>query len=374
MNETSAAVLDDRGDRKSSGLSVTDVTVRYNDIAAVRGASFSVRPGEVFGILGPSGAGKSSLLAALTGLTPSEGRVILNGQDVTGHRPRDRRFGNVYQDFRLFDWMSVRENIAFGCKALGLSASQTRDRVDWAVQRMGLSAYASRRASDLSGGQRQRVGIARALAFEPRALFLDEPFSDLDPPLRVRLRREVLRHIREFPVPVILVTHDRSEAFELCDRIGVMLDGSILQVDEPATLWKSPRTLAVAEFIGYSNRLTGHLKQSRGSRTTFITSIGECEARVVAEPMTRIAEVDLVCLPASVVATGGSEPQNNVFEFRLESVHQTETAYSLILVSTDGDVWTAHSATPPDMAVGKTIRYSVLPDALLAFPSPRSRE
>lgn len=354
----------------SRGLSVRDINVRYGAAVAVQNAGFDVRPGEVFGILGPSGAGKSSLLAALTGLTPSEGQVYLDGRDITGRRPRDRRFGNVYQDFRLFEWMSVRENIAFGCKAVGLPAGQTRDRVDWAIQRMGLSAFASRKASDLSGGQRQRVGIARALAFEPRALFLDEPFSDLDPPLRVRLRRDVLRHIREFPVPVILVTHDRGEAFELCDRIGVMLDGSILQVDEPSTLWRSPRTLAVAEFIGYSNRLPGEFKKVGGDTGVFATAMGECKARVVAAPMSRIATVDLVCQPSSVQPVTGGEPQDNVFEFRLESVHQTEDSYSVTLVSADGDIWTAYSPTPPSIAIGQTMHCAVSPQDLLAFPSP----
>jgi len=265
--------------------------------------------------------------------------------------------------------MSVRENIAFGCKALGLSSKQTRERVDWAIERMGLSAFASRKASDLSGGQRQRVGIARALAFEPRAFFLDEPFSDLDPPLRVRLRREVLRHVQEFPIPVILVTHDRSEAFELCDRIGVMLDGSILQVDEPAELWKSPRTLAVAEFVGYSNRLPGTLRRIEEHGATFVTTMGDCRAHVVAEPMARISNVDLVCQPSSVRLADDDAPDGNVFDFRLESVHQTEHGYSVTLVNAEGDVWSAHWDSAPDVAVGKSLRCAVGCEQVLAFPS-----
>jgi putative spermidine/putrescine transport system ATP-binding protein len=265
--------------------------------------------------------------------------------------------------------MTVRDNVAFGCRALGWSMEKTHGRVDWAMNRMGLSALTERKASDLSGGQRQRVGIARALAFEPRALFLDEPFSDLDPPLRIRLRRDILSHIREYPVPVILVTHDRSEAFELCDRIGVMLDGSILQADQPTVLRNSPCTLAVAEFIGYSNRLSGALESTDGTDSIFMTSMGSCTARVVAEPMSRIATVKLVCQPSSVRPANGSESQDNVFTFRFESVHQTESFYSATLVNAEGDIWTAHWSEPPSAKPGEEIRCTVLPEQLLAFPS-----
>jgi ABC-type Fe3+/spermidine/putrescine transport system ATPase subunit len=116
--------------RQPAGLAVRDIHVRYNGTVAVQGASFDVRPGEVFGILGPSGAGKFSLLAALTGLTPSTGQICLDGRDISDERPRDRRFGNVYQDFRLFDWMTVRDNVAFGCRALGWESERIRERVD----------------------------------------------------------------------------------------------------------------------------------------------------------------------------------------------------------------------------------------------------
>lgn len=371
MNGSSALALASTA-QNYSGLSVKGIDVQYDGAVAVSGASFDVRPGEVFGILGPSGAGKSSLLAALTGLTPSAGRVCLDGRDITSERPRDRRFGNVYQDFRLFDWMTVRENIAFGCKALRWPKSKTRERAGWAIDRMGLAAFAERRASDLSGGQRQRVGIARALAFEPHALFLDEPFSDLDPPLRIRLRRDVLRHIREFPIPVILVTHDRSEAFELCDRIGVMLDGSILQIDDPAVLWQSPRTLAVAEFIGYSNRLSGRLERVDGNTPIFATSMGPCAARPAAGSVAQAVSVNLVCQPSSVIFARQHEPAGNVFAFRLESVHQTENFYSVTMVNGDGDVWTAHWSSPPEVALGEVLRCTVLPENLLAFASEQA--
>jgi ABC-type Fe3+/spermidine/putrescine transport system ATPase subunit len=345
--------------------------VAYNGTVAVQGVSFDVRPGEVFGILGPSGAGKSSLLAALTGLTPSTGEIHMDGRDVSEKRPRDRRFGNVYQDFRLFDWMTVYENVAFGCRALGWGAERIRERVDWAVKRMGLASLTGRKASDLSGGQRQRVGIARALAFEPHALFLDEPFSDLDPPLRVRLRRDVLSHIREYPVPVILVTHDRNEAFELCDRIGVMLDGTILQADQPGELWQSPRTLAVAEFIGYANRIVGTLDQIEGAEALFTTSMGQCRARITATPSSSAREAVLVCQPSSVQLAGADEPRGNTLTFGLESVHRTESFYSVTLVNSEGDIWTAHWSAPPSVTPGETIQCTVLPEHLIAFPPGR---
>jgi ABC-type sulfate/molybdate transport systems ATPase subunit len=232
---------------------------------------------------------------------------------------------------------------------------------------MGLASLTERTASDLSGGQRQRVGIARALAYEPHALFLDEPFSDLDPPLRLRLRRDILSHIREFPLPVILVTHDRSKAFELCDRIGVMLDGTISQADEPGELWQSPRTLAVAEFIGYSNRIAGTLDQIEGAEALFTTSMGRCRARITAERSSSARDAVLVCQLSSVRPASGSESHGNMFTFRLESSHQTESFTSLTLVNAEGDVWTAHWPEPPSVSPGEELRCVVFPEHLLAY-------
>ena len=218
---------------------------------------FAVAPGEVLGVLGPNGAGKSTLLRALAGLiTLSEGRISLGelafddaGDDV--FLPAEQRpIGLVFQNYRLFPHLSVRENVAFPGRALGTRRRAAGKRADVWLQRLGLGELAGRKPGQLSGGQAQRVALARALASEPELLLLDEPLAALDARTRLEIRAELRRHLKDFPGPTLLVTHDPLEAMVMTDRLLVIEDGRIVQQGSPAEVARRPATQYVARLVG----------------------------------------------------------------------------------------------------------------------------
>ncbi len=218
---------------------------------------FTAGPGEVLGLLGPNGAGKTTLLRALSGLTPlGTGRIELNGKrldDVASgefvaaeHRP----VGMVFQNYRLFPHLSVRDNIAFAPRSRGRGRRASRQVADNWVDRLGLGELASRRPVQLSGGQAQRVALARALAADPALLLLDEPLAALDARTRLEVRAELRRHLAEFAGPTLLITHDPLEAMVMTDRLLVIEDGRIVQRGTPTEVARRPATQYIARLVG----------------------------------------------------------------------------------------------------------------------------
>jgi iron(III) transport system ATP-binding protein len=235
------------------------VSKRYGRTPAVVEASLCADRGEILALLGPSGCGKTTLLRLIAGFeTPDAGRIDVGGRHVAGNGvwvpPEKRRVGMVFQDYALFPHLTVGENIAFG-----VPRSIRRRRLDELVPQLGLDALESRYPHELSGGQQQRVALARALAPEPELVLFDEPWSNVDPALRESLRGEVVELLRELEVTVVLVTHDREEAFSLADRIALMRDGTIVQEGSPESLYLSPVTRWAAEFVGAGNFLPGRV-------------------------------------------------------------------------------------------------------------------
>ena len=215
-----------------------------------------VESGSVTAVIGPSGAGKSSLLNAIAGLVrPDAGRVRFDGDDVTGWTPERRRLGVVFQDLRLFDFFSGRDNVAFAPRVAGLPADEQRRRVDDALALVRAGAFAARPARVLSGGERQRIALARAIAMAPRALLLDEPFAALDAELRRRLRDELRALMRTLGATALLVTHDRDDAFALASRFIVLRDGRVEQAGDAATLYGTPASEFVATLLGEATLL-----------------------------------------------------------------------------------------------------------------------
>jgi 2-aminoethylphosphonate transport system ATP-binding protein len=224
---------------------------------ALRDLTLDIRAGETLALLGPSGSGKSTALKTLAGfLRPTAGRVRLAGRDVTDLPPARRGLGVVVQSYALFPHLRVGDNVAFGLRARRLPRRETADRVDEALRQVGMDAYAHRMPRELSGGQQQRVAIARALAIRPPVLLLDEPLAALDVHLRAGMLAELQDLRAALPDTTILfVTHDQGEALALADRIGVMRDGRLVDVDATADLWHRPPSRFTASFLGGANLL-----------------------------------------------------------------------------------------------------------------------
>ena len=230
---------------------VSDVSKRFGMVTALAPSDLSIEDGEFVAIVGPSGCGKSTLLRLIAGLeAPSSGRIVIDGRDVTDAAPADRGLAMVFQSYALYPHLTVAENIAFPLRVAGMSRAEIAERVGAVAETLGLTALLSRRPRALSGGQRQRVSIARAIVREPKVLLLDEPLSNLDLDLRVRMRHEFARLHGQLAATMIYVTHDQVEAMTLANRIVVMNAGRIEQVGAPLALYDAPATLAVARAIG----------------------------------------------------------------------------------------------------------------------------
>jgi len=220
-------------------------------IVAVDDVSLTIESGEFMVLVGPSGCGKTTLLRMLAGLeTVSGGRISIGGNDVTDLAPRERDVAMVFQNYALYPHMSVRDNLAYGLKMRHTPKAEIRRRVQETAQLLGLAEMLDRRPRALSGGQRQRVAMGRAIVREPRAYLMDEPLSNLDAKLRVGMRAELARLHERLGTTTVYVTHDQVEAMTLGQRVAVMRDGQIQQVDEPHALYRDPVNLFVAAFIG----------------------------------------------------------------------------------------------------------------------------
>jgi iron(III) transport system ATP-binding protein len=254
-------------------ISLTGAVKRFGELSAVDGADLAVGRGEFVALLGPSGCGKTTLLRLVAGFErPDAGAIELEGRRVAGAGawvpPERRRVGLVFQDYALFPHLSVAANVGFG-----LGRRDRRRRVAEALALVGLQSAGGRYPHELSGGQQQRVALARALAPRPSVVLLDEPWSNIDPLLRSAMRDELAAILREAGVTVVLVTHDREEAFSVADRIALMREGRIVQAGPPEDLYHEPADRWVAEFGGAANLLPGTVRDG-----AVATSIGTFEA------------------------------------------------------------------------------------------------
>ena len=242
------------------------VTKRFGDFTAVRRMDLDIPTGEFFTMLGPSGCGKTTTLRMVAGFEePTEGRVLLDGEDVTNRPAFKRPTNTVFQSYALFPHRSVEKNVAFGLERKKVDKAEVKKRVAEELERVGLSGEAKRKPAQLSGGQQQRVALARALVNRPAVLLLDEPLGALDLKLRKQLQVELKRIQRDVGITFIYVTHDQEEALTMSDRIAVINRGVVEQVSDPESVYERPATTFVAGFIGVSNLMPGELVSANGA-------------------------------------------------------------------------------------------------------------
>ena len=259
----------------TQALTIDRITAHYGPTKVLEDLSLSVGEGELVSLLGASGCGKTTTLRLVAGfLEPTAGTIRLGDTDLTRLPAHRRDIGLVFQNYALFPHLSVRDNVAFGLKQRGIATGERRRRSDAMLDRVGLSHLADRLPAALSGGQKQRVALARALVIEPPLLMFDEPLSNLDARLRVDMRVEIRQLQRANGTTALYVTHDQEEAFSISDRVAIMHQGRIMQLDRPETLYQRPANAFVAGFVGFENLIPLTVTARAGDAVTATTQGG----------------------------------------------------------------------------------------------------
>ena len=297
---TAAASTAVTGTRKGTSVSLRNLTRVFGATKALDGMSLEIEPGELVALLGPSGCGKTTALRIVAGFEYADyGQVLIDGRDISAVPAAKRDMGMVFQSYSLFPNMSAMDNVGFGLRMRKASASKRKQRAAELLDMVGLSAQAAQYPHQLSGGQQQRVALARALAIEPQVLLLDEPLSALDAKVRLQLREQIRALQQRLGTTTIFVTHDQEEALSMADRVGVMRNGKLEQVAEPAELYSRPATAFVAEFVGTMNRLPAELA-GPGTITVLGTSCAVIQGGPTSGPVDVLVRPEgLTVAPAS---------------------------------------------------------------------------
>lgn len=287
-----------------ASVSISEVVKAFGSTKALAGVDLELSAGSFTALLGPSGCGKSTLLAVLAGLErPDRGAVRLDGSDLAGVKAEHRPIGLVFQKPLLFPNLDVAGNVGFGLRMKGMPRRQARARVAEILERVGLAGFGRRAVGELSGGQEQRVALARALVLRPRLLLLDEPFSQLDPQLRIRMRDLVRDLVAEEKITTVFVTHDLDEAVAVADDIALMLDGHLEAVGAPEDYYLRPPSLAAARFFQASNEIIGTVRDgvflSPALALPFVPALSAPNGPAV-----------LIVRPESLTVTDGHHPMS----------------------------------------------------------------
>jgi spermidine/putrescine transport system ATP-binding protein len=346
---------------------------RRGTVTAVERVDLVIGEGEFFSLLGPSGCGKTTTLRMIGGFEePTEGQILLYGNDVVGVPPNHRDVNMVFQSYALFPHMSVFENVAFGLRRKAVSRTDTTQRVNEMLELVQLEGKSDRRPRELSGGQQQRVALARALVNRPRALLLDEPLAALDLKLRQAMQIELKRIQREVGITFIFVTHDQNEALTMSDRLVVMNAGRIEQLGEPREVYERPRTRFVAGFIGTSNLITRPVRRLDADGA--VLDVGTDESIVApgaAEVGARAGSaLDVTVRPEKmIISSGPPEPGRCVLRGRVTEVVYlgTSTQYAVSAFDgTDLTVFVQNASDSSDIAHrGDDVWLSWLPEHTL---------
>ena len=311
----------------SADVELQNVSVTFGSFYAAKNVSVKIKEGEFFSFLGPSGCGKTTLLRAISGfLHPSEGKVLIGGQDMAGIGPNKRPTSLIFQNLALFPLMSVSENIAFSLEVRGVDKTKRRKRADELLELIALSGQGDKKVHELSGGQRQRVAIARALAIEPEVLLLDEPLSALDLKLRQKMRTELRAIQKRVGITFIYITHDQGEALTMSDRVAVMNEGELEQVGLCGDVYDYPNTAFVATFVGENNPFDAKVLsvdndivkvESQGS--TFLATAGRIDEKQN-HFFSNGDEVILFIRPESIFIKNENNKLDNAFSAKVNTI------------------------------------------------------
>jgi len=254
---------------KKVSVECRNICLSYGSTEVLKDINIRIEPGEFFALLGPSGSGKSTLLRLIAGFNQArQGQLLIDGTDFAHIPPWERNIGMVFQSYALWPHMNIWDNVAFGLVERRVARAQIKQRVEAALDLVGLSAFATRRPNQLSGGQQQRVALARTIVIEPQVLLLDEPLSNLDKNLRIQMRQELLSLQRRLGITTIFVTHDQEEAMTTADRMAILNHGVVQQIGTPTELYDFPGNHFVANFVGTMNNLQAQIRQVNAETIT----------------------------------------------------------------------------------------------------------
>ena len=290
----------------TASITLKSLSKRFGDMVAVDDVNLDVEAGTLVCLLGPSGCGKTTTLRMIAGFEePSQGQVLIGDEDITRIPPYSRPTAMVFQSYALFPHMDVFENIAYGLKARRRPKAEIEQRVDEAIHLMELEGNERKSPPQLSGGQQQRVALARALVIRPKVLLFDEPLSNLDAQLRVRMRGEIRGVQRRLGITSVYVTHDQEEAFSIADVVALMNKGKLIQLGSPRELYRQPADRFVAEFVGLSNVVPVELVDSN-AKGAVVRVFGQT-IRSRRPPRNPAGTVSIVLRPEALELVGGHD-------------------------------------------------------------------
>ena len=295
--------------------------------------SLSINSGDLFFLLGPSGCGKTTLLRMIAGFTlPTEGHIAFDGEDMTYVPPYKRDTGMVFQSYALWPHMTIANNVGFGLEVRKIKGAEQARRVDEALEMVQMGHLKDRKPNQLSGGQQQRVALARALAIRPKCLLLDEPLSNLDAKLRLEMRTEIRRIVKQTGITAIYVTHDQKEALSMADGIAVMKSGKLQQAGTPEMLYKHPASRFVADFIGESNFLPATVESVNPSMITLKTPVVPMLASTAAQKKSVTAQQKVLVAfrPEAIALSGGGPLFNRIDGRRISTTYLGEMAEHVV--------------------------------------------
>ncbi len=349
-------------------LRIEGLTKYYDGKAVLRNLNFEVKKGEIFAVIGPSGAGKSTLLRILDLLEqPSTGSIYLDGTDITKEcdLATRRRMAMVFQDTAVFN-MSVFDNVAYGLRLRSEKGSAVKEKVEEALELVGLAGYESRDARTLSGGETQKVAFAMATVFKPDVLFLDEPTANLDPISEATVE-EIIKRIKRLGITVMVATHKQAEAMALADRVAVLNAGTIEQVGKAEEIFHRPRTLFVASFVGTKNIFSGTIKTADRERGKLAVATENFEVETPYQEIAVGTEVHLCIRPEEIMLLREDRPitprHSNIMEGEIIDIHPLGSAMLRLSISANHQEFAVdvprHVAAKMDLESEKRVKISL---------------